>query len=102
MYTPAVFGESDLRSIVDFIYDHPLATLIGVHGGKPVVDHLPFMRASLLAAGSRLVAHVAKGNATWRQAESSGHWLPVFTGATAYVSPSLYPSKQETHEVVPT
>ncbi|MFM2109617.1 MAG: hypothetical protein RLZZ372_541 [Pseudomonadota bacterium] len=102
MYTPASFGESDLRRIADFIDDHPLATLVGVHDGKPVVDHLPFMRTGLLAAGSRLVAHVAKGNATWRQVEANQHWLLVFTGATAYVSPSLYPSKQQTHEVVPT
>ncbi|MFM8845874.1 MAG: FMN-binding negative transcriptional regulator [Gammaproteobacteria bacterium] len=102
MYTPAVFSECDPLLIADFIDAHPLATLVGVHQNKPVVDHLPFMRAGPLATGSRLVAHLAKGNATWRQIESNEHWLLVFTGAAAYVSPSLYPSKQQTHEVVPT
>ncbi|MBM4237896.1 MAG: FMN-binding negative transcriptional regulator [Gammaproteobacteria bacterium] len=102
MYTPAAFSEHDPEVIAHFIDHHPLATLVGVANAKPLVDHVPFMRNEPLAQGSRLIAHVAKGNATWRRAESSEHWMLVFTGATAYVSPSLYPSKQQTHEVVPT
>ena len=52
--------------------------------------------------GGVLVAHVSKSNPTWRLAEGGVEAALVFTGASAYVSPSLYPSKQVTHEVVPT
>ena len=52
--------------------------------------------------GGVLVAHVSKSNPTWRLAEGGVEAALVFTGASAYVSPSLYPRKQVTHEVVPT
>lgn len=102
MYVPAIFSESDLGSISNFIDQHPLATLIGIADNRPAVDHIPFLRDQHLAIGSRLIAHVAKGNSTWRLTESCDQWVLVFTGATAYVSPSFYPSKKVTHEVVPT
>jgi len=109
MYTPPLFSERDPQVIKEFIDRHPLATLVGIADGKPTVDHIPFMRIDgsdtgpgSLGVGSKLIAHVAKGNFTWRQAESGGQWLLVFSGADAYVSPSFYPSKQQTHEVVPT
>lgn len=101
MYTPPLFAEKDPSVVADFIDRHPLATLVGVADGKPTVDHIPFLRLDATGS-SKLIAHVAKGNSTWRQAEGGGQWLLVFSGAGAYVSPSLYPSKQQTHEVVPT
>src|SRR5262249_22309736 len=48
-----------------------------------------------------LVGHVARANPLWRDADN-GSVLAVFQGAQAYVSPSWYPSKAATGQVVPT
>jgi transcriptional regulator len=102
MYVPDVFKETDHDRVAQFIARHPLATLIGVQEGKPVADHLPFLCLDTLAPGSKLIAHTSISNPTWKLGENRPEVLLVFSGATAYVSPSLYPSKQQTHEVVPT
>lgn len=102
MYIPALFSETRPQYIEDFIDRHPLGTLVGVSDGFPHVDHIPFLRSGAVTTGGKLIAHVAKGNSTWRLIDSNPNWLLVFTGATAYVSPSFYPSKKVTHEVVPT
>ena len=47
-----------------------------------------------------LVGHVARANPHW---QAGGHdSVAIFTGAQAYVSPSLYATKAETGKVVPT
>lgn len=102
MYLPSVFTETDLGTIQTFVDRHPLATLALVVDGQPHLDHLPWRRLSDLSRGGRLIAHVAKSNKTWRAAESGTPALLAFLGASAYISPSLYPSKAVTHEVVPT
>jgi transcriptional regulator len=102
MYIPGPFAENDEARIAAFVAAHPLATLAGVEDGRPVADHLPFICTDRLAPGGTMVAHTAKGNATWRQGERGAEVLLVFSGASAYVSPSFYPSKARTHEVVPT
>jgi transcriptional regulator len=102
MYLPTVFAETDAAFIADFVDQHPLATVvISDHDGL-LVDHIPFIRDGELAMGHRLVAHAAKANSLWRALDTGAPAVLVFSGAGAYVSPSLYPSKQTTHEVVPT
>jgi transcriptional regulator len=102
MYLPTVFAETDAVFIADFVDQHPLATVvISDHDGL-LVDHIPFIRDGELAMGHRLVAHAAKANSLWRALDTGAPAVLVFSGAGAYVSPSFYPSKQTTHEVVPT
>ena len=102
MYIPGPFAESDSARMAEFVAAHPLATLAGVEDGRPVVDHLPFICRDRLAPGGTLIAHTATGNATWRLGERGAEVVLAFSGASAYISPSLYPSKRETHQVVPT
>ena len=62
-------------------------------------------RSSLDPAASKLgtlKAHVARANPQWRDLAESPEALIVFQGPEHYVSPSWYPTKQETHKVVPT
>jgi transcriptional regulator len=102
MYLPTVFAEKDAAFIADFVDRHPLATVvISGHDGL-VIDHIPFMREGELTVGHRLIAHAAKANSLWRALDTGAPAVLVFSGAGAYISPSLYPSKQTTHEVVPT
>lgn len=102
MYVPSVFKESDSATIEHFVDEHPLATVVLVSEGQPHVDHLPFMRISGLSPGGLLIAHVARANDTWKLTDQNPSAVLVFTGSSAYVSPSFYPSKSVTHEVVPT
>ncbi len=102
MYIPSLFKESDTATIERFVDEHPLATVVLVTDGQPHVDHIPFMRISGLSPGGVLIAHVAKANNTWKLIDQNPSAMLVFTGASAYVSPSFYPSKPITHEVVPT
>jgi transcriptional regulator len=46
--------------------------------------------------------HVARANAWWRAVEDGLEVLAIFLTASAYVSPSLYPSRTESPGVVPT
>jgi transcriptional regulator len=102
MYLPTVFAETDAAFIADFVDRHPLATVvISGHDGL-LVDHIPFIRDGELTVGHRLIAHAAKANSLWRALDTGAPAVLVFSGAGAYVSPSFYPSKQTTHEVVPT
>lgn len=102
MYQPTVFSQSDPQVIENFVDRHPFATLALVIDGRAHLDHMPFRRLGGLVRGGTLIAHVSKSNPTWRAAESPTTAVLAFTGASAYVSPSLYPSKAVTHEVVPT
>lgn len=64
-----------------------------------------YPRASLLPVlwlGDRLVMHLARANDHWRLIQDGDPALAVVTGPDAYVSPTWYPSKQETGRVVPT
>jgi transcriptional regulator len=102
MYIPGPFAEHDAARIAAFVAAHPLATLVSIEDGRPVVDHLPVLCADRLAPGGTLIAHTSKSNPTWRLGECGAEAVVAFTGASAYVSPSFYPSKARTHEVVPT
>ena len=54
------------------------------------------------ADGALEVRIAAKANPTLRLGERGAEVVVAFTGASAYISPSFYPSKHETHQVVPT
>jgi transcriptional regulator len=45
---------------------------------------------------------VARANPLWQRCPTGTEVMVVFRGAEAYVSPSWYPSKHETHRQVPT
>ena len=48
-----------------------------------------------------LYAHVARANSQWKLAPTCDA-MAIFSGPEAYISPSWYATKQETHKVVPT
>lgn len=102
MHVPAPFAESDQQRMQRLLERYPLATLVGLLDGRLCANHVPLMCEAGLAVGARLIGHVARANPVWRLGEENAPVLAVFAGAEAYVSPSYYPSKAETHLVVPT
>jgi transcriptional regulator len=49
-----------------------------------------------------LTSHLAKANAWWREVNTGDEVLALFLTASAYVTPTYYPSRSENPNVVPT
>jgi transcriptional regulator len=103
MYMPSKFEEKDLQVLHGAIAQAPFGVLIAAAPAGLEANHLPFQLVPEQGPFGTLRCHVARANDLWRQASAASlQGLVVFQGPSAYISPSLYPSKQETHEVVPT
>jgi transcriptional regulator len=63
---------------------------------------VPFEFDPAVGALGRLTAHVARANPLWQRCPPGTPVLVIFRGAEAFISPSWYPSKHETHRQVPT
>jgi len=98
MYLPRHFEQNDPAALAALMRAQPLATLVTPDADGYTADHIPF---EYDAAARTLRGHVARPNPLWQRADGSAV-LAVFHGPQGYVSPSWYPSKAETHEVVPT
>jgi len=103
MYIPSHFLETDPGKITQFIKTHPLGLMVAYVDGELVGNHLVFMASNEnIVVGSKLISHTAKANPIWKIGEKKQKVLLVFSGYETYISPSSYPTKKETHKVVPT
>ena len=102
LYQPPAFREDDPAILRGLIRDARLA-LLASNGpdGLPDITHLPLTLVEEGPQGT-LHGHFARANPHWKRLAEAGRAVAVFRGAEAYVSPSFYPSKAETHRVVPT
>ncbi len=100
MYLPKHFLVEDQSVLAQLISEYPLATIVANLDGRFEINHLPLM---LSADKTKLYGHVAKMNPLVKVASSSNTSVTaIFNGPNAYVTPSWYPSKQESGKVVPT
>jgi transcriptional regulator len=101
MYRPPHFREDRLEVLHALIRAHPLATLVTAGPGGLVANHIPF----LIEDGGEfgvLHAHPARANEQLAALRAGADALVIFQGPQAYISPSWYALKAETHKVVPT
>lgn len=102
MYIPSSFRESRIERLHDLIVKHPLGLLV-THGDNGLeASPIPFLLYADEGKHGILRAHVAKANTHWKSLAGHAECLVVFQGLDGYVTPSWYPSKTETHKVVPT
>ncbi len=102
MYIPAHFAETRPEELHRIIREHPLGMLV-THGDTGLdADHIPFEFDGGTGAHGALMAHVARANMLWQRCPTGTPVMVMFRGAEAYISPSWYPSKHETHRQVPT
>ena len=100
MYLPKHFLVEDQAVLAQLISEYPLSTIVANLDGRSEINHLPLM---LSADKTKLYGHVARMNPLVRVASSSNTSVTaIFNGPNAYVTPSWYPSKQESGKVVPT
>ena len=106
MYLPAHFAETRTELLHGLIAAHPLGALVTLGPDGLTADHIPFILDPNAGDHGALIGHVARANPVWQTLEPEGvaprDALVIFQGPTAYVSPTWYPTKQATHEVVPT
>jgi transcriptional regulator len=102
MYLPAQFGETRIEALHQLVRRHDFGTLVVLGPDGLNANHLPFDLDPEPPPYGTLRAHVSRGNPLWREFSPDVEALAVFQGPQAYISPSWYPTKQETGKVVPT
>lgn len=102
MYMPAHFAEPRSEELRRLIQSYPLGALVTNGPDGLDANHIPFHFDETAGAHGALLAHIARANALWTQAQDGERVLVIFGAESAYVSPNWYPSKHETHRQVPT
>lgn len=102
MYQPPHFREDRLDVQHALIRAHSLGLLITAGSGGLQANFIPFLIEPAMSERGTLRAHLARANPQLQELRSVEECLVVFQGPQHYISPSLYPTKQETGKVVPT
>jgi transcriptional regulator len=101
MYIPSAFRLEDLPAVHRAMRDARSATLVTATDQGLIGTPLPTLLSADEGQYGTLYAHMARANPQWKLAPA-GEAMAIFSGPEAYVTPSWYASKQETHKVVPT
>jgi transcriptional regulator len=102
MYCQSHFKQDSLELQHELIRRHPLGMLIISSPSGVTADLLPFVLHADEGDHGVLRAHAPRANPVCGALLEGVECLVVFRGPDAYVSPSWYASKAETHKVVPT
>jgi len=102
LYLPAHFKESRADVLHALMRAHPLATLVTLNDTGLVANHIPMETHTEPEPFGLLRGHVARANSVWKEYRSGSEAMAIFQGPQVYISPSFYPAKRETGEVVPT
>ena len=97
LYIPAHFRVDDRDELLAFMRDNAFATLVSSGPGGLHVSHIPFIVERGADGSVRLLGHVARANAQWKELEAAHAVVAIFQGPHAYVSPTWY----EHHAAVP-
>jgi len=102
MFIPPAFAEDRVEVLHHLVRTHPFGTLVthGVNGLN--ATQIPFFIVPGKGGLGTLKGHLSKGNPHWKEIETCSECLVIFQGPHGYVTPSWYPTKATTHEVVPT
>ncbi len=102
MYQPPHFREDRREVQHALMQNHSLGLLITAGPEGLQANFIPFLIDARASEHGTLRAHLARANPQLRELAAVEECLVVFQGPQTYVSPSLYPTKQETGKVVPT
>jgi transcriptional regulator len=102
MYQPPHFREDRLDVQQRLIVTHSLGLLVTAGPGGLQANNIPFLIDPAASERGTLRAHLARANPQIAELAAVDECLIVFQGPQHYISPSLYPTKQETGKVVPT
>jgi transcriptional regulator len=102
MYLPSLFREDRIKVQHELIRAHPLGLLVTAGPGGLMANPIPFLIDRDATPYGTLHAHFSRANPQLRELAAVDECLVLFQGPQDYVTPSWYPTKQETGKVVPT
>lgn len=102
VYLPPHFAETDSNAVFSLIEANPLGMLITMGSQGITANLIPVVLDLGWGEQGRLLLHVARNNPVWRDVDPDTQALVVFQSIDRYITPNWYPSKQITHEAVPT
>ena len=102
MYIPKHFEETSVEVMHELIRERPLATIVTLTSLGLNANHIPLYLFKDSSHFGVLRGHVARANPMWTDVLDDVEVLVIFHGPDAYISPSWYPTKEETGKVVPT
>ena len=101
MYIPPAFRLAELADMHEVMREARSATLVTASDDGLIGTRLPMFLEASEGRNGTLYAHLARANAQWKLVPTC-EALAVFNGPEAYITPSWYATKQQTHKVVPT
>ena len=102
MYLPAQFNETRTEVLHALMRARPLTTLVTQSDLGLIANHVPVQTLDEPVPLGCIRGHIARANPLWREYRSDSQALAIFQGPQIYISPSFYPSKAKTGQVVPT
>jgi transcriptional regulator len=102
MYNPPHFQEERTDVLQQLIREHTLAAVVTMGPEGLIANHVPLILDAEAGALGTLRGHVSRMNPQWRDSLPHIAALAIFQGPSAYITPSWYPSKEQTGRVVPT
>lgn len=102
MYNPPHFQEQRPEVLHQLIREHSLAALVTLGSDGLIANHVPLILDPRAGPLGTLRGHLSRVNPQWRDSLPEVPALAIFQGASAYITPSWYPSKEESGKVVPT
>lgn len=102
MYIPKHFEEPSVEVMHDLIRNYPLATLVTLSTNGLNANHIPLHLSVSPGPYGTLQGHVARSNPMLDDINTGQETLVIFHGPNAYITPSWYPTKNESGKVVPT
>jgi transcriptional regulator len=102
MYLPQAFREDRLEVQHGLIRTYPLGWLVTAGPSGLLANPVPFVLYPGEGERGMLRAHMARANPQLDELRAVSDCMVIFQGPHAYVTPSWYPSKQDSGKVVPT
>jgi transcriptional regulator len=90
-YPPPYHQIQDREKMIGVIRAYPLGMLVSAKEGKPFITHIPIIYNN---ESGKLVAHIDKYNPQVESLIDGAEVTVVFKGPDAYISPSIYTTKQ--------
>lgn len=90
-YPPSYHQVNDQQKMIAIIQQYPLAMLVLVKNGKPLITHLPII---IDEESGKLFGHIDKNNPQANLLKDNKEVTLVFKGPDTYISPSVYTTEQ--------
>ncbi|RZN80248.1 MAG: FMN-binding negative transcriptional regulator [Winogradskyella sp.] len=88
-YPPKYHQDNNIDHMVEVIKTYPLATVISVKEGHPLITHLP-----LVYENKKLIGHIDIYNPQAQLLKDNNDVTIIFAGPECYISPSVYSTTQ--------